>query len=188
MEADVKALRTQVQSQNFEIDRLEQYSRRENIRVFGVAETADELTNDITGCIVKVAADMGVAITERDISVSHRIGKKTGTKRRPIIAKFVRRDTKTAIMRNKRNLKGLDSYKSVFVNDDLTTMRSKLVYELKRDGSVTRVWTMNGKIMCVQGRFRWLPLMSRGTAENSVVSPGSSLGIPWSYSWGRWEY
>ena len=66
-----------------------QYSRRENIRVFGVAETADELTNDV---IVKVAADMGVVITERDISVSHRIGKNTGSKPRPIIAKFVRRD------------------------------------------------------------------------------------------------
>ena len=100
---------------------------------------------------MKVAGDMGVHITERDISVrlsvSHRIGKKMRTKPRPIIAKFVRRDTKTAIMRNKSNLKGLDGYKSVFVNDDLTTMRSKLVYELKRDESVTRVWTMNGKIM-----------------------------------------
>ena len=111
MEADVKALRTQVQSHNFEIDRLEQYSRRENIRVFGVAETADESTNDV---IVQVAADMGVDITERDISVSHRIGKKTGTKPRAIIAKFVRCDTKTAIIRNKSNLKGLDGYKSVF--------------------------------------------------------------------------
>ena len=93
------------------IDRLQQYSRRANVRVFGIAETADEKTNDI---IVKVAGDMGVDITERDISVSHRIGKNMGTKPRPIIAKFVRRDTKTAIMRNKRNLKGLDGYKSVF--------------------------------------------------------------------------
>ena len=147
MEADTKALRAQVQTLNFDIDRLQQYSRRENVRVFGIAEIADEKTNDI---IVKVAGDMGVDITERDISVSHRIGKKMGTKPRPIIAKFVRRDTKTAIMRNKRNLKGLDGYMSVFVNDDLTTMRSKLVYELKRDESVTRVWTMNGKIMCIQ--------------------------------------
>ena len=147
MEADTKALRAQVQTLNFDIDRLQQYSRRENFRVFGIAETADEKTNDI---IVKVAGDMGVDITERDISVSHRIGKKMGTKPRPIIAKFVRLDTKTAMMRNKRNLKGLDGYKSVFVNDDLTTMRSKLVYELKRDESVTRVWTMNGKIMCIQ--------------------------------------
>ena len=108
MEADTKALPAQVQTQNVELDRLQQYSRRENIRVFGIADTADEKTNDI---IVKVAGDMGVDITERDISVSHRIGQKTGTKPRPIIAKFVRRDTKTAIMRNKRNLKGLDGYK-----------------------------------------------------------------------------
>ena len=88
--------------------------------------------NDI---IEKVAGDMGVDITESDVSVSHRIDMKTGTKPRPIIAKFVRRDTKTAIMRSKRNLKGLDGYKSVFVNDDLTTIQSKLVYELRRDES-----------------------------------------------------
>ena len=170
MEADVKALRTKVQSQNFEIDRLEQYSRRENIRVFGVAETADELTNDV---IVKVAADMGVVITERDISVSHRIGKKTGTKPRPIIAKFVRRDTKTAIMRSKRNLKGLDAYKSVFVNDDLTTMRSKLLYELKRDGSVTRVWTMNGKILCIQEE-------NGKEVKKTIDSPDDLFKVGWS--------
>ena len=57
----------------------------------------------------------------------------------------------TAMMRNKKNLKGLPwTVTSVFVNDDLTTMQSKLVYELKRDESVTRVWTMNGKSMCIQ--------------------------------------
>ena len=58
-------------------------------------------------------------------------------------------------MRNKRNLKELDGYKSVFVNDDLTvltTMRSELVYEQKQDESEKRVWTMcfqeeNGKEM-----------------------------------------
>ena len=127
MEADMKALRTQVQTQNF--DRLQHYSHRENNRVFGIADSADEKTNDI---IVKVAGDMGVDITEHDVSTSHRIGKKKRTKP------------------NKRNLKGLDGYKSVFVNDDLTTMRSKLVYELKREESVTRVWKINGKIMCIQ--------------------------------------
>ena len=121
---------------------------------------------------MKVAGDMGVDITERDISVSHCIGKIMGTNPRPIIAKFVRRDTKTAIMRNKRNLKGLDGYKSVFVNYDLTTMRSKLVYELKRDESVTRVWTMNGKIMCIQ--------VENGKETKKVIdSPDDLFKVGW---------
>ena len=79
MEADMKAMRAQVQTQNFEIDRLQQYSRRENIRVFGITETADEKTNDI---IVKVAGDMGVDITERESSHRQEYGNETQAHRR----------------------------------------------------------------------------------------------------------
>ena len=60
MEADMRALRAQGQTQKFESDRLQQYSRRENIRVFGIAE---KKTNNI---IVKVAGDTGVDVIERE--------------------------------------------------------------------------------------------------------------------------
>ena len=36
------------------------------------------------------------------------------------------------------------------MNDDLNTLRSKLVYELKRDKTIKRVWTIDGRIMCIQ--------------------------------------
>ena len=39
---------------------------------------------------------------------------------------------------------------SELVYDDIAAMRSKLVYELKRDESVTSVWTIDGKILCIQ--------------------------------------
>ena len=35
----------------------------------------------------------------------------------------------------------------------------------------------------IRGRFRLLPRASRATVENSVVSPGSSLGIPSPHPW-----
>ena len=60
-----------------------------------------------------------------------RLGWKTG-KPRPIIAKLVRRDTKTKMMRSKKELRALSGYRNVFLNDDLTTLRSRLVYELKQ--------------------------------------------------------
>ena len=148
---EMETLRTQVQSQNFELDRLQQYSRRHNVRVYGIAEATDEIENKNTNSvIVKVAKDMGVDISEHDLSVNHRLGRKAGTKPRPIIPKFVHRDTKTAIMRCKKNTRGLSGYRSVFVNDDLTTLRSKLVYELKRDTTIKRVWTIDGRIVCIQ--------------------------------------
>ena len=100
---------------------VEGNSRRDNIRVYGIDETADECTNTI---IVKLAHDMGVEISEQELS--HRLGRKTG-KPRHIIAKFVRRDTKTKMMRSKKDLRGLSGYRNVFLNDDLTTLQSRLV-------------------------------------------------------------
>ena len=44
----------------------------------------------------------------------------------------MRRDTKTKMMRSKKELRGLSGYRNVFLNDDLTTLRSRLVYELKQ--------------------------------------------------------
>ena len=36
------------------------------------------------------------------------------------------------------------------INDDLTALRSRLVYELKRDAAVKKVWSIDGRIFCVQ--------------------------------------
>ena len=38
----------------------------------------------------------------------------------------------------------------LYINDDLTALRSRLVYELKRDAGVQKVWTIDGRIFCVQ--------------------------------------
>ena len=55
---------------------------------------------------------LGVAITEQELSVSHRLGRKAGNNPRPIIAKFViLRDTKTRLVRSRKNLEGLSLHK-----------------------------------------------------------------------------
>ena len=48
--------------------------------------------------------------------------------------------------------------------------------------TIANSWCSNGYSfwLFLLGRFRWLPRVSRATTENSVVSPGSSLGTPWS--------
>ena len=110
-------LRSVIQSQVFDVDRLAQYSRRENVRLHGVPETADENTDD---GVIGIAHDMGVDISRNDISVSHRLPKSRTMSERPIIVKFVRRNTKTALMTNKKTLRTIDRYRHTYVNDDLT--------------------------------------------------------------------
>ena len=143
---EVGHLRSALQSQAFELDRLAQYSRRENVRLHGVPETADENTNDV---VIAIASDMGVHIDERDICISHRLQKSRSMKERPIIVRFVRRDTKTALMKKKKTLRNIDHHRNTFVNDDLTPLRSKMLRALKLDEQVKRVWTIDGSFHCI---------------------------------------
>ena len=143
---EVGHLRSALQSQAFKLDRLAQYSRRENVRLHGIPETADENTNDV---VIALASDMGVHIDEHDICISHRLQKSRSMQERPIIVRFVRRDTKIDMMRKKKTLRTIDRYHNTFVNDDLTPLRSKMLRALKHDEEVKHVWTIDGSFHCI---------------------------------------
>ena len=105
-----------IQSQAFDVYRLAQYSLRENVPLHGVPETASENTDEV---VIGIAHDMGVDISSNDTSVSRRLPKSRTMKERPIIVKFVRRNTKTALMINKKTLRTIDRYRHIYINDDL---------------------------------------------------------------------
>ena len=77
---------------------LEQYSRRECLEINGVPEKPNENTDDI---VIAVAKKVGLAISSKDISVSHRVGRlqNNSSKRRhpTIIAKFSTRKTRDLV-------------------------------------------------------------------------------------------
>ena len=132
-----------------EVERLEQYGRRENIWIYGLEESRGE---DTTSKVVELAADMGVAISTSDISVSHRlpISGKSPDAKRPIIVKFVRRSTKQALMKNKKELRKKENRKNVYVEEDLTPLRSRMVRALREDSAVKAVWTIDGRIFVIR--------------------------------------
>ena len=70
------SLQVENQKLTFEIDCLEQYSRRENVLIFGLEETQGENTNTV---FIDMARDVGVTITPADISGSHRLGRPGGS-------------------------------------------------------------------------------------------------------------
>lgn len=151
---------TQVQRQGlllrYKHDKLEQYTRRESIRLVGISEEADETTEALQQKIVKVAADAGVEMSTSDISVCHRLGNKApdqlqqgrSPKPRPIVCKFVSRASKIKLMAAKKNLKDKSEYKRVFINDNLTAMRAKMLAVVKESPNVESSFTKDGKIMC----------------------------------------
>ena len=94
--------------------------------------------------VIALARDMGVHIDEHVICISHCLQRSCSMLERPIIVRFVSRDTKIDIMRKKKTLRTIDRYRNTYVNVDLTTLRSKMLRALKLDEQVKRVWPFDG--------------------------------------------
>ena len=72
-----------------ELNRQEQYSRRECLEISGIPFQESENTNDI---VIEIGKLVGIQIQEEDISVSHRLPVTDGCRSTPaIIVKFIRR-------------------------------------------------------------------------------------------------
>ena len=64
LKKEVNELKRVIQVQRFDLDKLEQYGRRETIRINGIPEMEGEDTNLI---VKELAADIGVTIPTADI-------------------------------------------------------------------------------------------------------------------------
>ena len=126
------------------LDDVEQYSRRDNIVFRGVPEKDGEST---TAVVREISAKAGVPLSETDISTSHRVGRPQSSKPRPVVARFVRRDTRTTLLRKKKELKDTE-FKDVMLSEHLAPSRAKLLQVIKRDDDTEKVWTMDCKIYC----------------------------------------
>ena len=126
----------------FSSDAVEQYGRRDNIRIFGIKENADE---DIYQEVINVAKCAGVNVTKSDISICHRVPSRATDKPRPVIVKFVRRELKHRVMSCKRKLK--ENADMIFINDDITPLRARLAYALRRREDINGVHFINEKLI-----------------------------------------
>ena len=146
---------------SYENDKLQQYSRRENVRIFGLPIDATETPELTEKKAIDLLNKTGVTVTEKDISACHRLGKSSnGT--RPVIVRFVSRRKRTEVMRKKKVLR--DKTDKVFLNDDLTPLRAKLLKVVKELPNTDKVWTIEGKIMCTK----------RAAPGTKRAAPGSS--------------
>ena len=144
-------LKNHVRRWHLEEDSSLQYSMRDSIIVSGATYNRDENTNQI---MCKIANSIGVDITEQDISVSHRTGRVQGNTPRPIVVKFVRRDTKHLVLQNKkfaRNIKCDEAGNPVriFLDEHLTPMRRSFCKKLREKN--VHHYTWDGKIHVFNG-------------------------------------
>lgn len=126
-----------------EINELEQYSRRNCLRVFGIEEKEAENTNDIIG---KVASKyLGIELNPTDIDRSHRVGKNDQRSPRAIIVKFSNYEARNRFIKNRRKLKGT----KIVIREDLTKVNQDLLKATKNNPLVTSAWSQEGRIIAL---------------------------------------
>ncbi|KAE8741065.1 hypothetical protein FOCC_FOCC013403 [Frankliniella occidentalis] len=150
-----------IESLNYKCEELEQYGRRNNVRIFGIAEQRNENTDQL---VLDLAKKLKVNIQLNNIDRSHRVGKPMGSTPRPIIVKFTSYASKKAVFQAKKLLKGTRTT----VREDLTRERLALLKEAIRNYSEKNVWTSDGVIMIKVGE-NTRPLRVRNDAELSSM-------------------
>ena len=128
----------------FNADSNEQYGRRDNVRIFGVKQEANE---DVYQNVADVAMKVVHQISKIDISICHRVPSRKLEKDEgpPIIVNVVRRQTKSGLMTNKKSLK--DCEEKLFINDDITLLRVRLAEGLRLRADIKSVAMLNEKVV-----------------------------------------
>ena len=123
-----------------------QYSRRNSLRISGIPETVNE---DTDKAVLHVAETMGVSISPSEIDRSHRLGKPSDRQTRDVLVKFTSYRAREGLMKNRRNLK-TSELRGVYVNEDFTKVRSKLLYEARKCVKANKLlgaWSSDGRIL-----------------------------------------
>ena len=139
LQAEVKVLRQ-------DNDALEQYGRRNNLRISSIPQVnlQPEQTEDTTGAIVDLANNilkLDPQLTPNDIEVSHQLRKPSSARNDEpcaIIVRFRLKAERYRVISNQKNLKQYNEGKNtkVNINEDLMSTRAKLfstVRKLQKD-------------------------------------------------------
>ena len=144
MKTELDAVKEEVKQLKFNNDKLEQYTRKDNVVISGINDPHDR-EEDTTEKVLALANEIGVTVAREDISTSHRLGSVTAGYNRPIIVRFARREVKRGLMIKRKQLKNNVEYPNTFINDDLTKNRYKISKQLRQEKC--RVWSHEGKIL-----------------------------------------
>ncbi|CAG9817123.1 unnamed protein product [Phaedon cochleariae] len=123
-------------------DNMEQETRRNNLRVFNYEERNREETRK--EIITLFNHKLATKLTEEDIEICYRIGKKEDNHQKPrgIFLKLKNYDVRQDIYKKKKLLKGT----GIMIREDLTRIRVELLAKAIDKASIEDVWTDAGKI------------------------------------------
>ena len=113
-----------------DLDNREQYGRRSLIRISGIPEPVGEV--DTTETVRNLISEIGSEYKPTDVIRSHKVGKISqpgsfNRKTRQIIVCLAVPSVKMRLLISRKN-----SFKSVYINEDLTGKRTKIFYHARQ--------------------------------------------------------
>jgi hypothetical protein len=118
----------------------EQYSRKKNVKIYNMPENRDEKL-PVT-LINQLKEKLNLNIDCSDIVAMHRIPGRPAAPR-PILIKFLRMESKIALLRRKKNISEVFNVK---IGDDITKQNQGLLTRLYLHEKITSAWFFNGHV------------------------------------------
>jgi len=148
----------------FQLDRQEQYIRRENILIYGIEENKED-NNDGEKVLFKIADELEIDLEDNERQRVHRLGqrRRNNENPRPIIARLVSYKKRNEFFTNKRELKNIEGRQHVFVCEDLIPLQYRLVKYMQKSCSdtFTSCYTRNGNIKAkLKTSEKWVTVTS----------------------------
>ena len=141
-------LRQQLNLSLYKTDALEQYGGRENLRIYNVPESNSNI-DDGEEMALHIAKEMNISLTDMEVQRALRLGRKRNGKPRPIIVKFMYYKKRSQFISSKKKLKDSVRFSNVYVAEDLTSLRVKLLSYVKNEcnNQFEQILTKNGSIL-----------------------------------------
>ena len=134
-----------------DINRLNQYSRRENIELHNIPESI--IQRNLEKFIIDLLNSLKIDMTSYDIVATHRIGKKANGKPRIVLVRFINRKHAYRAMKSSKHIKKSINpiYKKIFICENLCPSNKMIfnkLYKAKKLGKIHSVWSSNGAVLC----------------------------------------
>ncbi len=129
---DLSKKEKQIKILKLEVDRMDQKQRESTLRIMGVPE---DDTEDLEKIITKMAQNkLGLKKFNKDnIDLVYRSGKKKTRRHRDIIVQFKTKTIKDRLQQLRKKLTdGVTPAGKIYLNDDLTDFRKKLLYDARQ--------------------------------------------------------
>ena len=127
------------------VNEVEQYTRRNNIRIYGIDDrNKNESAEDTITLVLKfLKSKLDVDLERWDIDIAHRMGRFSTAGNRILICRFVSRLHRNIVISKRRVLKG----SQFIIREDLTNKNAKLLENASAVSNVKSAWTDQGKVL-----------------------------------------